>query len=93
MLKVKYSSSPINIETLQSRKESTAGILGLTLQEAGWLVFTGEASSTTYNFEEQQIKILFKNGEVKNISAVDDALINESLRGNIKKYYICYPGY
>jgi len=93
LLKVKYSSSPIDIETLQSRKESTAGILGLTLQEAGWLVFTGEASSTTYNFEEQQIKILFKNGEVKNISAVDDALINESLRGNIKKYYICYPGY
>ena len=93
LLKVKYSSSPINIETLQSRKESTAGILGLTLQEAEWLVFTGEASSTTYNFEEQQIKILFKNGEVKNISAVDDALINESLRGNIKKYYICYPGY
>ena len=93
LLKVKYSSSPIDIETLQSRKESTAGILGLTLQEAEWLVFTGEASSTTYNFEEQQIKILFKNGEVKNISAVDDALINESLRGNIKKYYICYPGY
>ena len=93
LLKVKYSSSPIGIETLQSRKESTAGILGLTLQEAEWLVFTGEASSTTYNFEEQQIKILFKNGEVKNISAVDDALINESLRGNIKKYYICYPGY
>ena len=93
LLKVKYSSFPIDMETLQSRKESTAGILGLTLQEAGWLVFTGEASSTTYNFEEQQIKILFKNGEVKNISAVDDALINESLRGNIKKYYICYPGY
>lgn len=93
LLKVKYSSSPIDIETLQSRKESTAGILGLTLQEAEWLVFTGEASSTTYNFEEQQIKILFKNGEVKNISAVDDALINESLRGNIKKYYICYPGF
>ena len=93
LLKVKYSSSPIDIETLQSRKENTAGILGLTSQEAEWLVFTGEASSTTYNFEEQQIKILFKNGEVKNISAVDDALINESLRGNIKKYYICYPGF
>ena len=93
LLKVKYSSSPIDIETLQSRKESTASILGLTLQEAEWLVFTGEASSTTYNFEEQQIKILFKNGEVKDISEVDDALINESLRGNIKKYYICYPGF
>ena len=93
LLKVKYSSSPVDLQTVQARKEITASVLGLTLQEAEWLVFTGEASSTTYNFEEQQIKILFKNGEVKNISAVDDALINESLRGNIKKYYICYPGY
>ena len=93
LLKVKYSSSPVDLQTVQARKEITASILGLTLQEAEWLVFTGEFSSTTYNFEEQQIKILFKNGEVKNISAIDDALINESLRGNIKKYYICYPSY
>ena len=93
LLKVKYSSFPVDLETVQVRKEITASILGLTMQEAEWLVFTGEASSTTYNFEEQQIKILFKNGEVKDISEVDDALINESLRGNIKKYYICYPGF
>jgi HD superfamily phosphohydrolase len=93
LLKVKYSSFPVDLETVKARKEITASILGLTMQEAEWLVFTGEASSTTYNFEEQQIKILFKNGEVKVISEVDDALINESLRGNIKKYYICYPGF
>ena len=93
LLKVKYSSFPVDLETVQKRKEITASILGLTTQEAEWLVFTGEASSTTYNFEEQKIKILFKNGEVKDISEVDDALINESLRGNIKKYYICYPGF
>lgn len=93
LLKVKYSSFPVDLETVKARKEITASILGLTMQEAEWLVFTGEASSTTYNFEEQQIKILFKNGEVKDISEVDDALINESLRGNIKKYYICYPGF
>ena len=92
LLKVKYSSAPVDEETLRNRKERTASALHLTLEEAGWLVFKGEASSTTYNFEEQQIKILFKNGEVKDISEVDDALINESLRGNIKKYYICYPG-
>ena len=93
LLKVKYNSFPVDLATVQARKEITASILGLTTQEAEWLVFTGEASSTTYNFEQQKIKILFKNGEVKDISEVDDALINESLRGNIKKYYICYPGF
>jgi uncharacterized protein len=55
------------------------------------LVFAGEASSSTYNFDNTPINIIFKDGSIKNISQVDDALINESLRGNIKKYYICYP--
>ncbi|MFN0082251.1 MAG: hypothetical protein ACKVOM_06995 [Ferruginibacter sp.] len=93
LLKVKYNSAPVTEALLQEKQEKTAAVLDITIAEVAWLVFTGEASSTTYNFDEQQIKILFKNGDVKDISEVDDALINESLRGNIKKYYICYPGF
>jgi 3-oxoacyl-[acyl-carrier-protein] synthase III len=58
--------------------------------DAQWLVFTGEAISSTYNFEDEHIHILFKDGTVKDISEVDHALINENLKGKIKKYYICY---
>ena len=64
--------------------------LGLSPEDAGWLVFTGEAVSSTYNFENEHIHILFKDGTVKDISEVDDALINQNLSGKIKKYYICY---
>ena len=65
--------------------------MNLTEEEAGWLVFTGEASSSTYNFEDEHIHILFKDGSVKDISEVDDALINQNLSGKVRKYYICYP--
>jgi hypothetical protein len=56
-----------------------------------WLVFAGEASSSTYNFENEKIKILFKDRLVKDITEVDNALINDNLKGLVKKYYICYP--
>ena len=59
-------------------------------EDASWLVLTGEAASSTYNFEDENIHILFKNGLVKDISEVDNALINQNLKGKIKKYYICY---
>ena len=52
--------------------------------------FTGEAVSSTYNFEDEHIHILFKNGTVKDITEVDNALIHQNLRGKVKKYYICY---
>ena len=93
LLKVKYSSYPTDQNIVVEKRKATAAKLEISEEDADWLVFTGEANSSTYDFENQQIKILFKDGTVKDISQVDDALINESMRGNIKKYYICYPGF
>jgi hypothetical protein len=63
----------------------------LNEEEASWLVFTGEVVSNTYDPEKEHIHILFKDGTVKDISEVDNALINQNLMGKVKKYYICYP--
>lgn len=90
LLKVKYQPQPIAEDILHSMQMQVAQRLGISKDEASWLAFTGEATSSTYNFEDEHIHILFKDGTVKDISEVDDALINENLRGKIKKYYICY---
>lgn len=91
LLKVKYFADEAPETLFNKQLDATKIGLGLSDEEARWLVFTGTASSSTYNFEEEPINILFKDGSVKNISAVDNALINENLRGKVKKQYICYP--
>jgi hypothetical protein len=58
--------------------------------EADYFVFTGEAINTTYNPEDERINILFKDGSVKDISKVDNALIHQHLSSPVKKHYICY---
>lgn len=92
LLKVKYFAEPLNPRMLAEKQQETMNKLGLSAEETGWLVFTGEASSSMYNFENEHIHILFKDGTVRDISEVDNALINENMKGKIKKYYICYPG-
>lgn len=92
LLKVKYFAEPLNPRMLADKQQETMNKLGLSAEETGWLVFTGEASSSMYNFENEHIHILFKDGTVRDISEVDNALINENMKGKIKKYYICYPG-
>ncbi len=89
LLKVRYFAEPVNAAFVAERKSIIQSQFGLSDEEVSWLVFTGEATSRTYDFEEEQINILFKDGTVKDISAVDNALINENLSGKIKKYYIC----
>lgn len=90
LLKVQYAAAPWDATLVTNKTREIATREGLVDLDAEWLVFTGEALSSTYNFEDEHIHILFKDGSVKDISEVDHALINENLRGTIKKYYICY---
>ncbi len=90
LLKVQYQPQPFDEKLVSEKTTEIAARLQISEADAQWLVFTGEATSSTYNFEHEHIYILFKNGLVKDISEVDHALINENLRGKIKKYYICY---
>ncbi len=90
LLKVKYAAEPFAAELLQEKVMEIAEKLQISEEDAGWLAFTGEAVSSTYNFEHEHIFILFKDGTVRDISAVDHPLINENMKGRTKKYYICY---
>ena len=64
--------------------------LNINEKDASYLVFTGEAINSTYNPYNEKINILFKDGSVKDISQVDNALIQHNLSGAVKKFYICY---
>ena len=67
-----------------------AKCLQIAEKEAEYFVFTGEAINTTYDPSDERINILFKDGSVKDISQIDNALIHQQLSGPVKKYYICY---
>lgn len=90
LLKVTYFSEPVNEKLVAEKRLEAIQKMNISEADAEWLVFTGEASGSTYNFEDEHINILFKDGSVKDISEVDNALINQNLSGKIKKYYFCY---
>jgi uncharacterized protein len=90
LLKVKFSSVPYPDELVKEKRANIADRLNISQEEASSLVFVGEAINTTYDPQEERIHILFKNGEVKDISEVDNALIQHNLASPMKKFYICY---
>ena len=90
LLKIKYFGQPIDEKLVAERMEIVMKELNISTADASWLVFTGEVVSNTYNFDNEHIHILFKDGSVKDISEVDHALINQNMKNKVKKYYICY---
>jgi uncharacterized protein len=90
LLKVKYSGVEIPEEFIKEKRALAMQYLNINEEEAGYLVFSGEAKNKTYSKEDEHINILLKDGLVKDISEVDNALINQSLFGTVKKFYICF---
>lgn len=90
LLKIKYFNQPVDETLLKEKREAAQIKLNLCNGDEEWIVITGEASSSTYNVKDENIQILFKDGTVRDISQVDDALINAGVSAKIKKYYICY---
>ena len=90
LLKVKFQVEPFDPLVVSTLKFNVAQNLGITEETANYLVFTGEASNTTYNPFDEHIKVLFKDGTVTDISKVDNALIHQQLSKPVKKYYLCH---
>ena len=90
LLKVKLTSTPVDPDHQRICLEELVRVTGLSEEEAGYLVFSGESTNTTYNPRDERIRILFKDGSVKDISSVDNALIQHNLSRPVKKYYFCY---
>jgi len=90
LLKIKLQHEPFSPSFVNEKKKEVMERLDVSEEEAEYFIFTGEASNTVYTFGGEHINILFKDGSVKDISRIDNALINPQLSATVKKYYICY---
>lgn len=90
LLKVKLQATPFDEETIARLQSRIMSEMELTMEEAAYFIFTGQAVNTTYDPADERINILFKDGSVRDISMVDHALIQQTLASPVRKYYICY---
>ena len=74
---------------VQQRRKEACLLLDIDEKEGHYLAFDGIAENSTYKENDEQIHILFKNGTVKQISEVENALVHQSIAAPVRKYYIC----
>ena len=90
LLKIKFQGEPFMDDLKQQNIEHAFQALHISPEEASYFVFSGEAVNTMYQTNDERINILFKDGQVKDISQVDNALIHKTLASAVKKFYICF---
>jgi 3-methyladenine DNA glycosylase AlkC len=90
LLKIRLQAEPFKEELMQQELSEACEKLNISKDDARYFVFTGEAVNTMYKTNDEHINIIFKDGVVKDISQVDNALIHKTLASAIKKFYICF---
>lgn len=91
LLKCILHSEPFGEDAITLLKEKVAKEWGISGPDLDYFVFTGTASLRAYNVSDEKINILFKDGTVKDISSIDNALVSHTLAIPVKKFYICHP--
>ena len=88
LLKVEFHANAPSAEKIKDYRSKAAEMLNVPADEAAYLVFTGAESNRMYTTQKEEIKVLFKNGEVKPFSALSEYNLSSQ---DITKYYFCYP--
>ncbi len=87
--KCQIQAEPIREEQWEKARATIASKHSYKEEDLSFLCFQGTVSNTLYKNDNETIKILLKTGEIVNISAIQNALIVESLSAPVKKFYIC----
>jgi len=89
MYKTTIQSEPFLPAIIAAKQKESMHAFNVEASEVDFVCFTGEASNTLYQTKDERINILFKDGSIKDISSIDNALIHQNLSAAVKKNYIC----
>jgi len=91
LLAIELQNEPFGEERIGELKKAAGSLMGLTDAETEYYVNTGDVYNQTYATGVPEVRILLKNGEIRDITAVSDIFDHQALTEKVTKYYLCYP--
>jgi hypothetical protein len=89
--KVVLQNNPFTNQEIEAVKDNVKKTFNLNDNEVSYLVYNGRTSNQAYDSTKNTIKLLFKNGEIKDVIEASDHLNIQALSKPVNKYYLCYP--
>jgi HD superfamily phosphohydrolase len=89
LYKINLSSQSLK-ENLEEAREKVSKSLSIDKDMLHYFVGEGTTSTSTYDLDDDRICIAMKDGSIRDISEMDDALVSPALARPIHKNYIYY---
>ncbi|MEO5673554.1 MAG: HD domain-containing protein [Chitinophagales bacterium] len=91
LLKIELQAFPIDEKRIVELKSKLKNVDSFSPQDYDSLIISGTTTNHAYNPTAESIRILFKNGSVKDVGEASELLNISALKNPVIKYYLCYP--
>ncbi len=88
LFRVEFKKKPFRSDYVENIRQRIIKKFPVTLPQANGLIIKGKESNSVYSTSKEEIKVLFKNGQVLPMSEISDFGLQAR---NITKYYLCHP--
>ena len=90
LLKIEIQNEPFDKDYILTQKHIAMLSFSITEEEAEYFVFTNSIFNQAYNKQKQNIKIMYKNRSIEDITSASDQYNLEALSNRVTKYFMCY---
>ena len=91
ILKIRIQKQIFDKNIISNKIEKMMINMNISKDEASYFIFSNKVSNSLYSTNSSNINILFKNGEIKDLSKSSDQFNLEALSKTINKYFLCSP--
>lgn len=91
LYKIEMQDRPFPRTRVDSLRKKTQKKYALDEQASSYLVFSGKAQNHAYNPVSDNIRIVFKDNQIKDITEVSDPIKSVGITKMVYKYFLCYP--
>jgi hypothetical protein len=90
LFKIKLEEKPFKKSIIDKMSNQVTQKITGDKKLSGYFLITGEITNNAYNRYNENINILYKNGNVKEIRDASDINLS-ALAKTVRKYFVCYP--
>jgi HD superfamily phosphohydrolase len=91
LFKIEISKTPFTNEQLAAQRQRILTEHQLKEADLAYFIYSDRLRNKAYNEQKQHINLLFKNGQIMDLSKASDNLNISALSTPVEKYFLCYP--
>ena len=91
LLKVRVKNEPFSEEELDFYRKKVKKQMSLSDEELSYFIFQDSMANNAYDPKKDKINVLFKNGQLSDISEASDNFNIQSLSSQVRKHFMFFP--